>query len=234
MTRSNPRLSIVWLLVLEMLAVIVSAILFLANILDNKWFLITLFGSIILAAALYSALAALVGRRRRRGAERRHLVERQPAPEAEPPSQETAEEEELMKLGRHLLREQNFGEAIKMFEEVLAKRPHSYEAYNYLGRAYAAQGYYEEAKEAYEKAVGLEYNYASAHFNLATAHEKVGEVPQAVDRWRKYIEVGSAIGERPDWLEHARQRIEQLRREYSDLLADGDEGRGGRRGERDS
>jgi len=239
MTRDNRRVSILWLLVLEMVAVIASAVLFLLNLLDDRMFLIVLLSSIVGAIVIYSAVSALVGARRRRTIERQRAGARRPAaPGTTASAPEPDEVEELMKLGRHYLRERQFGEAVKMFEEVLGRRTRHYQAYNYLGRAYAAQGYYEEAKAAYEKAIGLEYDYASAHFNLATAHEKVGEIPQAVDRWRTYLEIGSTIGERPDWLEHARQRIKELRRDYADLLVESEDGRepgaGGRHGERES
>lgn len=118
--------------------------------------------------------------------------------------------EQHLKLGRKLLSEERFEDAARMFEEVLKKDPDNWQAYNYLGLSASRRGLYEEARSAYERAVTLQPEYASAQFNLATALEKLDLPDAALTRWREYLEVGQAANERADLINHARARITAL------------------------
>jgi Flp pilus assembly protein TadD len=118
--------------------------------------------------------------------------------------------EQHLKLGRKLLSEERYEDAAGMFEEVLKKDPNNWQAYNYLGLSSSRRGLYEEARSAYERAVSLQPEYASAHFNLVTALEKLDLPDAALARWREYLEVGQAANERVDLINHARSRIAAL------------------------
>ncbi|MDP8221880.1 MAG: tetratricopeptide repeat protein [Candidatus Lernaella stagnicola] len=197
------RISLIWLLVMELTAVTLAALLYMLQIVPGDYFLFVLLAAVVLAAALFLGLYYLVDRRESPGRPQAKF-EMARADEID------SKINEYMQLGRQLLCEERYDEAAKMFQEVLVRNARSWQAHNYLGRAHACQGRFEEAKNAYEMALSLEYNYGSAHFNLATAHEKLGELDKAADRWRQYIEVGLTIGERDDMLDHARQRIQAL------------------------
>jgi tetratricopeptide (TPR) repeat protein len=200
------RTSLVWLAVLELLALTTTAALYIAGVIADAYLWPAL-GAAALGAGLVFLMAMTAAPLFFRPPEPRRV--RQPA--AKPPA-DPEQAEEYMRLGRRLLREQRSDEAAKLFQQVLAGNARNWQAYNYLGRAYVGMGLYDEAKEAYERAIGLEYNYASAHFNLAAAHEKIGEYDRALECWRRYLEVGQTIGERPDMLEHARSRLVAVER----------------------
>ena len=97
-----------------------------------------------------------------------------------------------------------------MFEEVLKLDADNWQACNYLGLAASRRGLYEEARAAYEHAVTLQPEFASAHFNLATALEKLDQPSLAMARWREYLTVGQNAHERADLLDHARGRVAAL------------------------
>ncbi|NLH50165.1 MAG: tetratricopeptide repeat protein [Myxococcales bacterium] len=203
---SNGRISYVWLWVMILAAVTVTALLFITGVIDGRYFFGALAVSIAAACLLFIVLSLI----RRRGP--RQKTERLKF-ELNKPEGKDHTLDEYLNLGRQLLKEERFAEAAKMFQEVINRNVRHWQAYNYLGRAYSSQGLFEQAKDAYERAIGIEYNYASAHFNLATAHEKLGDIEGALDRWRQYIEVGQTIGERTDWLAHAKERIAALEKQ---------------------
>jgi tetratricopeptide (TPR) repeat protein len=199
----GSRVSFIWLLVMELAALALGAVLYLVGVVPEGYFFFVLALAVIIAGLAFLALFLVANREPNPGRPRAKF-------EIARADEIDAKVEEYMNLGRQLLREERYDEAAKMFQEVLARNARSWQAHNYLGRAMACQGMFEDAKKSYERAISLEFNYASGHFNLATAHEKLGELEEAMDRWRQYIEVGQTIGERDDMLDHARQRIDAL------------------------
>ena len=64
-----------------------------------------------------------------------------------------------------------------------------------LGSALAAQGKLEEAIAAYWQAIGLESDFAEAHYNLGVALNDQGKLEEAIAAYRQ------AIGIKPDYAE---------------------------------
>lgn len=208
MSGTAPRVSLVWLWLIELVALIAAALLYVLQVVPEGSFFYLIAIAVVTGVILY-VLANLVAGGSRTTRPEGPKFEMTRADEID------VKTDEYMRMGRQLLREERYDEAGKMFQEVLARNARSWQAHNYLGRSHSCQGRYEEARNAYERALSLEYNYGSAHFNLATAYEKLGEFDAALDRWRQYIEVGLAIGERDDMLEHARQRILSIQEEQA-------------------
>jgi len=201
----GSRVSLLWLVLLEVVAVAITGLLYSLDVIGPRHILWVLALAVALAGGIFILLTVLWKDKPARRNER----------PAATPMQYQGEDEQVrqyMSLGRQLLNEERFDEATKMFEEALGRNSSHWPAYNYLGLAYSRKGLFDEAIKAYEKAISLEYNYASAHFNLATACEKLGERAMALDRWTRYVDVGEAVGERSDLLDHARRRIEMLTR----------------------
>ena len=206
MAGADRRLSFVWLGLLELLAITATTLLYVLGVLRFVPFLGALLGGVVAAAGLFVGAYVLLARRdtsRRSRGPRIETVRADNGP---------AQADEYMNLGRQLLNDQRFDEAARMFEDVVSRNARNWQAYNYLGRACAGMGLYDEAKQAYEQAIGLEFNYASAHFNLAAVFEKLDQPDKALDRWRQYLEIGQTIGEKPEWLDHARERIAEIER----------------------
>ena len=58
------------------------------------------------------------------------------------------------------------------------------ESWNSLGLLYEQEGKVDQAREAYEKAVRLNPDYADSHNNLGAMHLKAGEIDKAIDSYR--------------------------------------------------
>ena len=64
-----------------------------------------------------------------------------------------------------------------------------------------------EALEHYRLALGLNANYADAHFNLALLCERTGDALKAVRHWKAYLKLDSS----GQWADIARKQLERLR-----------------------
>jgi tetratricopeptide (TPR) repeat protein len=73
----------------------------------------------------------------------------------------------------------DYGRAIKEYEEAVRIYPALAAAHNNMGTAYFALARYEEAAHSFREAVRLEPRYAQAHFNLALAFIKLGREREA-------------------------------------------------------
>ena len=75
----------------------------------------------------------------------------------------------------------DYGRAIKEYEEAVRIYPALAAAHNNMGTAYFARARYEEAARSFREAVRLEPKYAQAHLNLALAFIKLGREREAND-----------------------------------------------------
>jgi tetratricopeptide (TPR) repeat protein len=64
----------------------------------------------------------------------------------------------------------------------------------------------EESIAAYKQAVALAPRYADAHYNLALAYERKGELRQALRHWQAYVRLDRS----GPWADHARSQIRRL------------------------
>jgi tetratricopeptide (TPR) repeat protein len=64
----------------------------------------------------------------------------------------------------------------------------------------------DESIAAYRQAVELAPRYADAHYNLALAHERKGQLRQALCHWQTYIKLDNY----GPWADHARRQIRKL------------------------
>lgn len=204
----RSRISFWWLAFFELVALATTGTLFIFDLIDKKqlfWFLAF---AVVIAGVVFILVALISPDLRPRRLVKNGRNRR--------PEQADGQINQYVQLGRQLLTEERCDEAMQMFLEAVRLDNSNWEAYNYLGLTYSRKGLFEEAKSVYEKAISLEFDYASAHFNLAIAHEKLGEQAQAQARWERYLEVGEAVGERSDMLDHARRRIDQLNRKQEE------------------
>jgi tetratricopeptide (TPR) repeat protein len=124
-----------------------------------------------------------------------------------------AEEElagEFLHMGRLLLKSDRFNEARDAFNKAAKQDPGNSKVYNYLGIACGRLNLYDEAVDAYNKAIALDYDYASAHFNLASVYEQMNDEENAQAQWQRYLDIGNVVGERADMIERAQDRLSCL------------------------
>ena len=123
--------------------------------------------------------------------------------------------DEFIDLGRRLLRNGKWPEAIEHFSRAIELDPHQSRLYNYLGITLGRADRHAEAVEAYLKAIAIDYDYTVAHFNLALAYEQLDRSSDALDEWSRFVEVGELVGEHDDKLQLARDRIRELKERLS-------------------
>ena len=118
--------------------------------------------------------------------------------------------QDYLDAGRKLLQTERYEEAVEILKKASELDPGQSKVHNYLGIAYARLNRNTESIECYCRAISLDYDYAGAHFNLALAYENEGLRREAIDQWRRYLDIGEVVGEREELLESARQRIRDL------------------------
>ncbi len=118
---------------------------------------------------------------------------------------------EFIQMGRLLLKSGRYPEAKEAFVKAAEQDPGNSKVYNYLGIACGRLNEHEEAVDAYNKAIALDYDYASAHFNLASVFDQIHDDKNAISQWKRYLDVGKVVGEREDMLERAKGRLQTLK-----------------------
>jgi tetratricopeptide (TPR) repeat protein len=81
-------------------------------------------------------------------------------------------------------------------------------AYN-LGLSLMFEGAYEAARVQFERALQLQPEYAAAAYQLALLAEHA-EPEQAVERWRRYIDLADGRSGEEAWLAYAQERLKRL------------------------
>jgi tetratricopeptide (TPR) repeat protein len=137
---------------------------------------------------------------------------------------------EFLQMGRLLLKSGRYDEAKAAFDNAALQDPGNSKVYNYQGIAYGRLNEFDAAVDAYNKAIALDYDYASAHFNLASVFDQMNDSVNALEHWQRYLDVGQVVGERDDMLERARGRVralkdgtDRIKRPQTPILSDSDE-----------
>ena len=123
---------------------------------------------------------------------------------------ERSEVQQLLESGRRLLKEGNAEAALEKFRAARDIEPSSSRVWNHLGLAHSKMGYFEEALDAYQRAIALDFRNPSAHFNLALTLERLERYEEALEAWKNYEMVGRILHEREDLIIGAQKRIREL------------------------
>jgi arylsulfatase A-like enzyme/Tfp pilus assembly protein PilF len=100
-----------------------------------------------------------------------------------------------------------FREAIKVYETLIRDFPQEQAFYQFAGKAYSYLGEFGRAISLLEQAVAIKPTPVG-YFNLAVAYEKSGNLQQAIEHFKLYLENSS--GETPDDIQRAKTIIEIL------------------------
>ena len=88
----------------------------------------------------------------------------------------------------------NFEQAIRLLEEATRKYTASYDAFVYLGAAYAQQGRHNSAIGAFKRAAEIKPRSARVHYNLGQAYEAAGVPREAWFEYKRALEVDPGYG----------------------------------------
>ncbi|OFX13233.1 MAG: hypothetical protein A2Z18_08285 [Armatimonadetes bacterium RBG_16_58_9] len=88
----------------------------------------------------------------------------------------------------------NYEQAIQLLEEATRKHTGSYDAFVYLGAAYARQSRHNSAIGAFKRASEIKPKSARVHYNLGQAYEAAGVPREAWFEYKKALEIDSNYG----------------------------------------
>jgi tetratricopeptide (TPR) repeat protein len=74
-----------------------------------------------------------------------------------------------------------------------------------LGRSY------DQARAQFERALQLKPDFAAAAYQLALIYERF-DASQAIERWRKYLDLARGKSEEQGWLALAEEHLQHLQR----------------------
>lgn len=101
----------------------------------------------------------------------------------------------VINQGVILLKQKKFADAEKVLRQALVINARNPYAYNLLGIALREQGKFADARTAYETALGIDPNYAKAHFNFGVlADLYLQDLPLALTHYERY----QALQSKPD------------------------------------
>lgn len=109
-----------------------------------------------------------------------------------------------------LFKEGNFEQAVGILEDASRQFPGSYEAFVYLGAAYAQQGRHNAAIGALKRASEIKPDSPRIHYNLGQAYEAAGVPREAWFEYKKALELDPKYGLARGALISLSQRLPRL------------------------
>lgn len=83
----------------------------------------------------------------------------------------------------------DYDRAVKKAKQYLRKNPRSADAYNYLGYSKRQMGEYDDAREAYDRALKIDANHVGAHEYYGELHIKLGDMASAEKHLAELIRI---------------------------------------------
>ena len=109
-----------------------------------------------------------------------------------------------------VFREGDFQQAIDILESASREYPSSYEAFVYLGAAYAQQGRHNAAIGALKRASEIKPDSPRIHYNLGQAYEAAGVPREAWFEYKRALEIDPNYGLARGALISLSQRLPKL------------------------
>jgi serine/threonine protein kinase len=97
---------------------------------------------------------------------------------------DTALAESLQELGRKLVRQEKYAEAVAAFTEAVRLKPNHYDSHYFLGLSYNKLGRHQEALKAFQEAIHLKGDEAPVHSHLSWTYLQLGRPEEAVTAGR--------------------------------------------------
>lgn len=101
---------------------------------------------------------------------------------------------EKLDKGIAIFKDGDFDQAIPLLEDASREYPDSYEAFVYLGAAYAQRSRYNAAIGAFKRASEIKPDSPRIHYNLGQTYEAAGVPREAWFEYKKALEIDSNYG----------------------------------------
>ncbi len=111
-------------------------------------------------------------------------------------------------LGTALMEAGQESEAVREYDRAIAINPRNAEVITNLANYYKQEGETERAKILYLEALQANPSSAQAHYGLGSLYEVEGEVREAIDHFKRFLELGSS--QYPQLVESVEQKIREL------------------------
>lgn len=121
-----------------------------------------------------------------------------------------AEQMTSVERGIAVFKEGDFEQAVPILEDASREYPGSYEAFVYLGAAYAQQGRHNASIGAFKRASEINPQSARVHYNLGQAYEAAGVPREAWFEYKKALELDPKYGLARGALISLSQRLPKL------------------------
>ncbi len=100
----------------------------------------------------------------------------------------------------HLVRQNEFDEAVSLLTKALQNKPGFSEAYSKLASIFESQGKLDEAIKLYRRVLEIQPDFAEAHYNLGNALVSKGEENEAIGHYRRAVQLNPNFTEAHDKL----------------------------------
>jgi len=115
-------------------------------------------------------------------------------------SHENVPGENNFRMANKHLQDGEHDEALQMLDDLLASYPEYKEAHLARAATLLQMNKFNESKDAFERALGLDENYAAAYANRGILNDKMGEYTQAISDYRRALELDPEIDEGPGYI----------------------------------
>ncbi len=99
-------------------------------------------------------------------------------------------------IGANYLKMSYFDDARRMFSDVTAKDPKSFEGHFNLGQSYKGLGQYYPAVTSYRTAIQLRPGDADAHYECAIALNKIGTTEDVMEEYQELLDINPKLAEK--------------------------------------
>lgn len=121
-----------------------------------------------------------------------------------------SDQQDNLQRGVALFRAGDYDRAVNVIEGFSRANPESYEAFVYLGAAYAQQGRHNASIGALKRASEIKPDTPSIHYNLGQAYEAAGVPREAWFEYKKALEIDPNYGMARGALISLSQRLPKL------------------------
>ena len=101
----------------------------------------------------------------------------------------TVSQEDFVKKAEGLLAQRNYGEAVRLFKDIIAKDPNNVKAHFILGQTYMRLESYNDALKQFETVTNLAPTHNDAYLLLGGCYDLLGDRPKAMALVKKSVEV---------------------------------------------
>lgn len=113
---------------------------------------------------------------------------------------ETTPGENKYRLGNKYLEDGDYKDALQLFDEVLAEHTEYKEAHLAKAITLLQMERFDESRESFNRAIGLDNRYAQAYANRGILNDRVGRHEAALHDYRKALKLNPELAEGPGWL----------------------------------